>query len=69
MSEDIEQLHKLQKALIRHFMERERLSRKIRKLFGQEVRLGIHRNDDWVYQQVTRRIDEAERQAIEKACK
>lgn len=66
---DIEQLHKLQKSLITHFLQRERLSRRIRKLLGQDVYLAIHKNDDWVYQQVTRSIDDAERQAIEEACK
>lgn len=69
MSEDIEQLHKLQKALISHFLERERLSRRIRKLMGQELGLVMHKNDAWVYEQVARRTDEAERQAIEEACK
>lgn len=66
---EIDELHKLQKALLSHFLERERLSRRIRKLMGQELGLVIHRNDVWVYEQVTRKTDEAERQAIEKACK
>ena len=65
----LESCHRLQKALLAHFLERERLCRQIKKVMGEDLGLSIHKNDAWVYEQISRHTDELERQAIEQACR
>jgi glucokinase len=66
---DLEKIAKLQKDLIAHFMEREKLSRRICGVLGPNTGLGVSKNDSFAYERLAQLNDELERQAFEQACR
>ena len=66
---DLEKIAKLQKDLIAHFLEREKLSRRICGVLGPNTGLCMGKNERFAYERLAQLNDELERQAIERACR
>jgi len=64
---DLEKIAKLQKDLIAHFLEREKLSRRVCGVLGPYSGLSMSKNDAYAYERLAKLNDELERQAIGRA--